>query len=203
MLYPQSGDIATLMDANWITSTSRYGSLETKYGQVDGDFGVFLGAKGGIVLNDTYSIGLAGYFLFPKHTEISCFSYGHHKTHRNILKGGYGGTILEYTYSSSNLFHFTVRSLFGVGGIRIEHDHYNYYYYYYHKKYEHPTRAFFIVEPSLSVNMNLTRNFKTTLGLSYRQTPNTSLKYKGKEFAKSSIFEGISIDLGLLFSDRD
>ena len=196
-LYAQNNEVSTLFEANWINNTGRYGSFETKFAQIEDETSVFVGGRGGILINHTYSFGIAGYFLMPESTNLDCLVYKHKKNRNNTLKGGYGGLLFEYIYSSSSLFHFSGSTLVGIGGIKIEHGDYRYQTIY--KNHNHPTRAFFIFEPALATNLNLTSNFKATLGIGYRITSNKSLKYHDREFGTSAIFNGFSASLSILF----
>ncbi|MCL2063233.1 MAG: hypothetical protein FWG98_02535 [Candidatus Cloacimonetes bacterium] len=198
-LQAQEREISYLFESNWINTVNIYGNFETKISQVDDDWGVFVGAKGGIMVNDTYTLCLAGYVLFPQPTDLHCTNYGYKNFKFNELRGGYGGLVFEYIYRSSNLFHASVSTLVGVGGMKISHE--SKYYHTYYRYNDHPLRSFMIFEPGLHANLNLTRNFKATIGTSYRITPNTSLKYHGREFATSSVFDGLSINMGIVFYD--
>ena len=198
ILQAQEREVFTLFESNWINTVNSYGLFETKISQIDDGWGALIGAKGGIMVNDTFTLCLAGYIYYPQPTDLNCLSTYHKGYKYNELRGGYGGLVFEYIYASANLVHFSGNVLVGMGGLKITHDAKYPYYYYYHN---HPLRAFFITEPGINTNLNLTRNFKATLGVSYRITPNTSLKYYDREFATSSVFDGLSINIGFIVYD--
>ena len=205
-IFAQNPEARTLLNSGWINNVNSYAALETKYSQVDNGMGVFIGAKAGVLVNHSYSFSLAGYVLIPQSTEIYSHYWNKWYTHHiywknNRLTGGYGGFLFEYFYQPNNLFHVSASSLIGFGAVKISPEYYYYYwgypYYYEYYYYRLPARAFFVFEPGLTANANLTNNFKASLGVSYRLTPGTSLKYHNKEFATSKIFDGLSLNIGI------
>ena len=76
---------------------------------------------------------------------------------------GYGGLELDYIASSNDLLHLSVGVLVGAGGIGYTHDNNN------DMFNTSPAKdAFFVLEPSAHVNLNVTHYFRIAAGASYR-----------------------------------
>ena len=203
IIFAQNPDASTLFNISWINNVNNYASLETKFSQVDDGLGVFIGAKAGVLVNHHYAFCLAGYFMIPQTTDLK-YPYFHpwwgynYYIYNYRLTAGYGGLLFEYILNPDNLINVSASSLVGFGASRISH-YYDYYYNHNFYRYYFPTRTFFVVEPSVTANINLTSNFKATLGVSYRQTSNSKFYFNKKEFSNSSIFNGVSLNIGLVF----
>ena len=136
-----------------------FGGPDIKLSTLNDKSALFIGGKGGWIINHTFVIGGAGYGLVnniatsPFHTE-SDYS----------LTMGYGGLYLEYIHNSDKLFHFTIHSLIGGGGAQYRKESsYNPDQYFYGKQ-----SAFFVLEPGVSMMLNITQYFRLGLGLNYR-----------------------------------
>ncbi len=153
-----------------------YGAVVVKYTTVNNKAGVLVGARGGWIINHTFSIGLAGYGLANNVRAHTVGLFG-----QEYVNLGYGGLDLEYVVNSDHLIHFSVHSLFGAGAVGFRHaweaednnwddmwggdyDH-NWY---------HQYDTFFVVEPGVNVDMNVTSWFRMSLGASYRYVSGVS-----------------------------
>jgi hypothetical protein len=121
-----------------------YGGPVVKLSSVNSEFCVFMGGRGGWIINHAFVVGGGAYGLA---TDILVSG--------KKLAMGYGGIELGYVFFSDSLIHFTVHSLFGFGGLSLETD---------------PMSAdeFFVIEPEATVVMNVTRFFRIAAGTSYR-----------------------------------
>jgi hypothetical protein len=144
-----------------------YGAPVVKFSDIDGETGVWLGAKGGWIINHQLVLGVAGYGLVSDVKEV------YHTTNHNTRKigCGYGGFIMEYIYKPMNLVHFTGGILIGAGGVG-------------HRFLDEDgdditgnsdADAFFVFEPNVGVELNIARNIRAEVGASYLYTSGAQL----------------------------
>ena len=131
-----------------------YGSFGSKFTTVNDKAEVLLGARGGWILDHTFSLGLAGYGLL---TPVS--------THYPVsgrpmrLEFGYIGVELAWIINSDRLIHYEVSTLIGHGGIH---------YYGTHGDDDPRDDGFFVVEPGARVVLNIWTFCRASAGVSYR-----------------------------------
>jgi len=121
-----------------------YGGPVVKLSGVNNEFVVFMGGRGGWIINHAFIVGGGGYGLV---TDV--YANG------NKLSLGYGGLELGYVIMSDSLVHFTAHTLFGFGGVSFEND---------------PASAdeVLVIEPEATVVVNITEFFRIAAGVSYR-----------------------------------
>lgn len=146
------------------TKVRGFGSLDMRMTEFNDDLGLIMGVHGGIIMNNHFVIGLGGYGLTSnfliENTEGSDELY---------MYGGYGGLILGAIFSPKELIHIYTPVLIGAGGMEITDRNYM-------NNFHRPpsfgtyieNTAFFVVEPGIEVEINVTRFFKIGLGASYR-----------------------------------
>ena len=151
----QEPQIETLFGSNDY-KIGGYIAYEMKFSDFNKEFGLLTGGRLGIIFNSSFAVGLAGYGLNTNHSVIIPSS------DMLDLNNGYGGIFLEYINSPNKLVHFTIHSLIGAGGVKIEGKTY-------------PTfnkiisrSAYFIFEPGISAEVNLLRYLRLGVGASYR-----------------------------------
>lgn len=135
-----------------------FGGPVVKLTQMVDDFGVLVGGRGGWIINHTITLGGGGYGLV---NEIETVKISPDTT--LYLNMGYGGLEIGYVHASDKLVHFTVQTLIGVGG--ISHSERNEFV---KTNFEGDPDAFFVIEPSMDVVLNVTRYFRFAVGASYR-----------------------------------
>ncbi|UCC84963.1 MAG: hypothetical protein JSW46_08645 [Gemmatimonadota bacterium] len=122
-----------------------FGAAVAKFSQIDGEFALFVGGRGGWIINHTVVIGGGGYGLA---NDIDTNGDG-----VRDIELGYGGFELEYVSNSDKLIHFTAYLLVGGGGLSgtavIE-------------------EAVFVLEPALNGELNVTDYFRFHAGAGYR-----------------------------------
>lgn len=143
------------------THNGGFGGPVIKIGQVNNQFGLFIGGRGGWIINHSFSIGGGGYGLVNAVTAQSSAS-----GETDEITIGYGGVELEYIINSDKLTHFSIYSLFGAGG-------YNYRNVYENREGENDSgvcdsETFFIVEPSVNLEINFSKFFRMSFGAGYR-----------------------------------
>jgi hypothetical protein len=85
------------------------------------------------------------------------------------LNFGYGGFVMEYTIAPNDLLHFTVQALIGGGGVHYREDWFDGHNddWFDDNPRHGKTDMVFVVEPTASVEMNLTPWFRVSAGASY------------------------------------
>jgi hypothetical protein len=172
-----------------------YGAFETKVTQLENRFGgVLLGGRGGVIINERFSIGGAGYWM-PKIKELKTpIPNNPFPDNRSFYwTGGYGGLFLEYINSSKKLLHFTSSLLIGGAHIACEPREYP-------EGFEsYPEFGSFLLEPGIGIELNVTQFFRINLGVNYRYAPNFKFEFHDYKIAEKSAFNGFSVNLTLKF----
>lgn len=140
-----------------------FGGPELKFSSVAGSPAVWVGGRGGWIINinqyHAISIGGGGYGLVSDHKP------GFHPTESDPLfaLSGYGGFILEYTNRSYKLAHVTISSLIGAGGVSLRDSGYE-------PVNVDDNNPFFVFEPAVNLELNITSFFRIAAGAGYRFT---------------------------------
>jgi hypothetical protein len=195
----QDKGMSTLFGGNKDIRYGGYGAFEARLTQLDGSLsGFLLGGRGGVILDEVFSFGGAGYGFIPV-AKIDCPIPGHENEKNNFWTGGYGGLFFEYINSSNSLVHLTANVLIGAGGITyLSHNNTN------NRNSAHPISVSFVLEPGIGIELNVMKNFRMYLGASYRYAPNFEFQYqdeygKTQDVVPNTAFNGISINLGFKF----
>ena len=117
------------------------------FSDVNGQFAVFAGGRGGWIINHAFVLGAAGYGLT---NDIRFFAGGPPRQ----FDFGYGGLDLEAIIGSDRLIHATVNAMIGGGGITPLSGE--------------PTDAVFVLQPQANIDLNVTTFFRMSLGGGYR-----------------------------------
>ncbi|MCP4581220.1 MAG: hypothetical protein GY839_06350 [candidate division Zixibacteria bacterium] len=137
-----------------------YGAPVVKFGQIGDESAVWVGGKGGWLINHTFMIGGGGYGLANEVGENTDEIFWRYPTRK--LGIGYGGFIMEYINKPNRLVHFSFETLIGAGGAtylyRDWDDHWD------NNGY---TDAFFVLEPGINIMLNFTENIRAGAGISY------------------------------------
>lgn len=150
-----------------------------------GHHNVFLpGISAGIILNHHWTIGMTGSFignpqgLHMHHGHSD--STGQQNSSAN-LKGGFGGALFEYTLFPKSRVHVSFPLMIGGGYMYWSQVHYPNG----SSKYYHPFNfgnSFFVIEPGVKMELNMSKMLRLGLGVSYRYAPDPDLKYASENF---------------------
>jgi len=130
-----------------------YGGPVIKYTSLDDRFALLIGGRGAISFYDIFSIGGGGYGLV---NEIPV-PYSQ-SPYEQYLSFGYGGVIFEFLIASHKVVHLSLHSLIGGGSL--------YYHDYYWRTWGDD--LFFVLEPGLDLELNVSRCFRIGMGGTYR-----------------------------------
>jgi hypothetical protein len=122
-----------------------------------GEAAVFVGGRGGWLLDGRVTIGGGGFGLVndvPAPPEVE--GPGEDLD----LEMGYGGLWLEYTFAPAELVHVSVGTLVGGGGLSLV----------WHGggSYGSQSEGFFVAEPTVVVELNVADFVRADLGAAYR-----------------------------------
>lgn len=165
-----------------------YAGLSFNYAKLGDDNAIFMGAKGGWVVDHKVVIGFAGYaFLSNLH-----FNDMHNESNSD-LAGGYGGFLLEYIILPHAPVHISIPLILGAGGIARTNSwdfDFNSW-----KQYTNKADAFFVIETGVEVEFNLIKFMRISAGLYYRHTSNIQLANTDKN-ALNGLSTGITLKFG-------
>jgi hypothetical protein len=141
-----------------------YGALSTQYSTFNGKGAAFLGAYGGWMINHKFMLGVGAYGLL---THPDGYNAAGEADNNNEFQMGYGGVMMEYTFASSKRIHLSTNLL--IGGGRVSNGYYTSRGYLYGSQWHvQDESAFYVFQPSVNVEMNMTSWFRVALGGGYR-----------------------------------
>jgi hypothetical protein len=133
-----------------------FGGPVIKVTNINGENTVLVGGRGGWIVNHSFVLGGGGYGLV---TDVKAkITDSIHQ----YIELGYGGLELEYVTSSNDLLHLSMGLLVGGGGIGYKYEDNN------GLSSSHNKNSFFVLEPSVNANLNVTHFFRIAAGVSYR-----------------------------------
>ena len=134
-----------------------FGGPVVKFSQVADQGSVWVGGRGGwiIVFDDSNSLSLGGggYGLVTNHPADNTLDEDLY------AMAGYGGFEFEYTYKSHRLLHFSMKNLIGGGGLMLRDRDF--------EEIDENVNNFFVFEPSLNAELNVTGFFRISAGAGY------------------------------------
>ena len=136
-----------------------FGGPVIKAGQINGSPGLFVGGRGGWIVNHSLILGGGGYGLVNNVDALVPGLYG-----ARYVEFGYGGFEIEYVNRWDQLIHWSVMVLVGGGGVgyrSVDDEVLGF-------DPPHQTDEVFVAEPSVQVNLNVTEFFRISAGASYR-----------------------------------
>lgn len=180
----------TMFGTNPDISHGGFGAPVVKFTSVNGEFGVLAGARGGWIINHQISLGIAGYGL-TTNTQLAGLVDGKVR----YLDFGYGGIELEYIMASNEVIHLTLSGLIGGGATN----------YRFTKTYDYDSKmdkdykdlnldSFFVGEPSINAELNVTSFFRINVGVGYRFTSGSN-----NDYITDSELSGVSGQIQLKF----
>ncbi len=134
-----------------------FGGPVVKFSPVNGKFGVFVGGRGGWIIDHKLIIGGGGYGLA---NYVAANQLG--PLNEKYLDFGYGGLEIEWVVNSNKLIHFSFQTLIGGGSIQYRNEARDITF------RDRPSDGLFILEPGVTLNLNVTTWFRVSAGASYR-----------------------------------
>lgn len=149
-------------------------------------------------LGHSFSIGIAGagfsdwlYGLNHDRPDISPDGY--------FIEGGYGGLLLEPVFAPDFPVHLSFPVLIGAGGVAFseETEEYDWEDFEYDSGHQILTSdAFFVIEPGVELEFNLSRYIRMGAGISYRFT--NAIDIEGsREYLLNGLSGSLNLKLGI------
>lgn len=131
-----------------------FGGPGIKISQINGQAGLMTGGRAGWIINHSFVLGTANYNLL---SSIDVPESG--TADDGYLAMDYSGLELEYIPKWDQLVHTSFHSLFAPGSVYLRDRNFN---------RSTDSDFIFVLEPSLSVNLNVVKFFRLSLCGSYR-----------------------------------
>lgn len=163
-------EIKSLLSAD--NDLAGFGGADLKVGDIKNGRGLIVGGYGGLLINRTYMFGLAGYGLATEN-EFNGIIPGGSETKKLNLHMGYAGLMLGATILRKELIHLSVPVLIGAGSVDISDQ--NFFDNGFDTDFTIESSVFFVVEPGLQLEFNITNFFRIAAGASYRQVQGSDL----------------------------
>jgi hypothetical protein len=156
---------------------------EVKINSIQGDVGTLIGFYGGALFNRTFLLGISG---------------GVNLSHPTV-NYGYFGAVGQYIYKPASLWHCSGQMLLAYGST---------------KDYENPKSglldnfwnisgaSFFLLEPGINLELNLSRRLTLVTGISYRYVTGLDENNENVEITHvtNRDLSGINFNIGLKFN---
>ena len=141
-----------------------YGGPSIKVGSVYDSNALFVGGMGGWIINHSFVLGGGGYGLVSEIRAPQAVQPAEGSDASELyIDMGYGGVMIQYIADSDKLIHYTLSALIGAGGVAYSDRR--------STDYETTTiqenDAFFVAEPGINVELNVTTNFRLNAGVNY------------------------------------
>lgn len=137
-----------------------YGAVVLKFSSVNNQFALFVGGRGGWIINHAFVLGIGGYGLVNDIPSYVIGPFG-----ERYVAFGYGGLDLEYVFNSDRLIHLSLHALIGGGGVRYrggwENDMWS-------NDSGRSSDAVFVFEPGMNLDLNVIKWFRLSAGASFR-----------------------------------
>jgi hypothetical protein len=143
-----------------------YGGLSMGYTKIGENNAFYGGFKGAWIVGHGIGIGIAGNGIV---TELATDLIPNQEY--NYISAGYGGLLIEPILFGLKPVHLSMPIIIGTGAVVFDYGNYDQMGY-----NEVAWRQFFVVEPALEVEMNVTRFFRLAVGGSYRFTSDTDMQ---------------------------
>ncbi len=177
-----SEEFKTIFGDNF--SSGGYGAPELKLGPVNGETSLFLGGRGGWIIGHKFVLGGGGYGLTTSNTFMEDpankpANVPDDSTRVVKIDMGYGGVLLEFIALPKKAIHLSFPVLIGAGGANLGAKYYVGQSDYYPEgvaTYDYiENSGFFIVEPGVYLELNMTKFFRLSAGGTYRFISGTDM----------------------------
>lgn len=159
-----------------------YGSFSVGYTRIDSKDAMVMGGRVAWIANHRFALGLAGKGFFNNISSKNYYdsSYEPNQDPNYSLAGGYGGIFFEPIVVWSKPVHVSFPILIGAGGVAATPANWSSYGYgsYDPNNYYYNVDAYFVFEPGVDLEFNITKFFRIALGGSYRYTSDVYLTHK-------------------------
>lgn len=162
-------EVRSLLNRN--NDLGGFGSIDFKVTEMADARTMLLGARAGLVVNKRFLFGLGGYGIATR-TEFD----GNPSASQVLplqLYGGYAGMLIGGMIAPEKMIHLSIPVLLGAGGVEVSDE--NFFPTASDSDYSIDRSAFFVVEPGLELEVNITQVLRLGLGASYRWVSGSDL----------------------------
>lgn len=168
---PKNDEVKSLLSKG--NDLNGFGAIDLKVGNFVGERALLTGAYGGFIINRRYLFGVAGYGLV---TNVGFEgTIPNDPTARKLnLHGGYGGVIIGVTVAHKELMHLSIPIVMGAGSFEVVDKNYfgsNLA----DSEFTIENSIFFVLEPGIQLEFNITKYFRIGAGITYRYISGTEL----------------------------
>ncbi|SNS54620.1 hypothetical protein SAMN05421640_0608 [Ekhidna lutea] len=169
---PDDEEIKSLLSKQ--NDLNAFGAADLKVGDLKRERALLVGAYGGFIINRRYLFGVAGYGLVTN-VEFEGLVQGQTDEKKLNLHGGYGGVLIGWTIAHKELVHISIPIVLGAGSFDVvDKDFF----------VNNPadseftieSSVFFVAEPGLEAEFNITKYFRLGAGLTYRYISGVELE---------------------------
>lgn len=146
-------------------SMGAYGGPFINATQLNNNWGISIGGKGGVIINRKLAIGGIGMGTASEYNFVGDNFDGNTDASLDVSYG-LGGIFVEYIFNITNSIHFSVPLNLMAGRVSIKES-----------EVDTESSSAFTVEPGVSLEFNFTKAFIPGISLSYRQFLGSSLNH--------------------------
>lgn len=139
-----------------------YGAVVAKLTSINNEAAMMVGGRGGWIVNHMVAIGGGGYGLVSSVHSRVIGPLG-----ERFVQLGYGGLDLEIIVRSDELVHFSVHTLVGGGSVGFRNSMQDDWFGNHYDNNSH-SDGFFVAEPGINLDLNVTPWFRASAGVTYR-----------------------------------
>lgn len=140
-----------------------YGAFDFGYSEIELRPTATFGARGGVIFGHNFALGVGGRAFINEYNYVEAINRD------ASLVGGYGGFFAEWIIAPKFPVHISVPALVGLGGVAystLDQENSDYV-----KVNDiENTETFFIAEPGIELELNMTKFFRIAVYGSYRYT---------------------------------
>ncbi|MEP1095891.1 MAG: hypothetical protein ABJG78_12320 [Cyclobacteriaceae bacterium] len=144
-------------------STGAYGGPLVQATQLANNWGLSIGGKGGVIINQRFAFGGIGIGAGSDYSFVGDNFIDDANASLNVSYGA-GGIFAEYISDLTNSIHFSVPINFMAGGVSIKDN-----------DIDIESSGVFIIEPGVNLEFNLTESLIPGITFSYKQFMGSSL----------------------------
>jgi len=168
---PRKEEIKSLLSKG--NDLNGFGGSDLRISDFKGERALMVGAYGGLIINRRYLFGLAGYGIVTN-VEFDGIVPGQAATKTLNLHGGYGGVIVGASIAPREVIHISIPILLGAGALEVVDKNF-----FTNNlpdaEFTIENTVFFVFEPGIEVEFNISTNFRLGFGASYRFITGTEL----------------------------
>lgn len=168
---PNDEEIKSLLSKG--NDLNGFGGLDIRVGDFKEERGLIVGAYGGLIINRRYLFGLAGYGLVTN-LEFQGTVPGQVAPKTLNLHGGYGGILIGASIAPKELIHLSFPLILGAGSFEVVDKNFftnNLP----DSEFTIENTIFFVVEPGIEIELNISNYFRLGFGATYRYITGTEL----------------------------